>query len=299
MSGEQLEDQAELLDLASDDQFLVNDVSDTTDDLGGTAKRISPPAMAALLDHVTPGAISRDAALEFVSLTSVKLSPGWAMVDGALLEWASDLTWSGTAGTAPLNAAQVVYAYLYDDAGTPALEVSATGPEADSANDAWRKTGDSTRRWVGYFRVLLDGTYKIANWANIVSPDGRCVEVALVNGLGVFPRPVNGGTQTSWTAINCAPYIPDPAVAAMVSVRAVAQSGNDVAVAVDCIDTGQGAVYSPYAVRFRGPATNSAMFPGQQWVPIVEPQTLYYRIANLAGSGGLAYIDIYGARFLR
>ena len=39
--GEQIEEQAELTELAAADQFLVNDVSDTTDDAGGTTKRIS------------------------------------------------------------------------------------------------------------------------------------------------------------------------------------------------------------------------------------------------------------------
>lgn len=248
------------------------------------------------------GYISRSAVLEYVSTTSVRLAAGSAMVNGSLLTWGSPITWSGSAGSAPLDAAQVVYAYLYDSGGgTAALEISTTAPAWDSGNDCWSKTGDTTRRFVGYFRALLDTTYKIANWISVVSADGRTLDVMLLNDLAIAPRPVSGGTASTWTSFSVAEYVPTNALAAAISIKPLAATaGDDVSVGVDAASLGTAiATFSPYCVRFNTYKTNGVLFPGFLWVPLQTSQTLYYRVTNHTGTGGAAYIDVFGARFFR
>lgn len=59
------------------------------------------------------------------------------------------------------------YAYVYDNAGTPALEFSTTAPAAAYKGTARTKTGDTSRRYVGALKSNAAGTPAILNFKRI------------------------------------------------------------------------------------------------------------------------------------
>jgi hypothetical protein len=91
------------------------------------------------------------------SATSISVQPGSAYIPGAgkLITVTSDLTLSSIATTS----GTWYHVYLFDNAGTAAIEVSATAPAAFYASLARTKTGNTTRRWLG--AVYASGTNSI------------------------------------------------------------------------------------------------------------------------------------------
>lgn len=85
------------------------------------------------------------------SATSISVSPGSAALPSpaAALLSTSTLTLSGLT----LSAATWYYLYIYDNAGTPALELVTTAPSAPYTGTARTKTGDIGRRFIGALRT--------------------------------------------------------------------------------------------------------------------------------------------------
>jgi len=141
--------------------------------------------------------------LIYTSATRVQLGPGAAMVEDTLLEWTSNLD-SGTLGQADagLSAVGRWNWYLYDNAGTPALEFSQTVSVEDNTRGYYYKSGDTTRRWVGWHTVYLDTTRKIyANWG--AHCHGNIIRVGMDAELGFGLRIVNDATPLATTLTAC------------------------------------------------------------------------------------------------
>lgn len=87
----------------------------------------------------------------------VQAAPGSAVIDGVLYSWSSALSVTGVNGVSPLVAGNPhVYVYLYYNGSSVALELSATAPTYSAANGYYEKTGDSTRRLIGWTRNILN-----------------------------------------------------------------------------------------------------------------------------------------------
>jgi len=88
------------------------------------------------------------------STTSVKVGPGLLRVGGTLLASNTDTTLA--LGTLANSTQYAIYAY--SNAGVRTLEKSTDVPEWDAALRYWKKTGDASRRRVGWVRSGATGT---------------------------------------------------------------------------------------------------------------------------------------------
>lgn len=85
---------------------------------------------------------------------AVSAGAAWVPSLGRVLNVPSTLT-----GPAMSFAASTwYYVYLYDNAGSPALEISTTAPAAPYKGDARTKTGDTSRRYLGAIKTNAAGT---------------------------------------------------------------------------------------------------------------------------------------------
>lgn len=87
----------------------------------------------------------------WVSGTAISVSPGSAYIEslGIVLQVPNTLSLAGLS----LSANAWFHIYLYSNAGTPALEMSATSPAAPFSSKARSKTGDTSRRYLGSMRT--------------------------------------------------------------------------------------------------------------------------------------------------
>jgi hypothetical protein len=91
--------------------------------------------------------------LEYVSANQVKIKQGAAALPGGTMRRLNaDLT---KTLSSPANSTKY-YLYLYDNSGTTDVEFSTTPPEIYNASAA-RKTGDSSRRFIGYVLTNASG----------------------------------------------------------------------------------------------------------------------------------------------
>lgn len=96
------------------------------------------------------------------SATSISVSPGSAALPSparSLLS-SSTLTLSGLT----LSATTWYYLYLYDNAGTPAIELVTTAPSAPYTGTARTKTGDTSRRFICALRAQAANTLRNFLW---------------------------------------------------------------------------------------------------------------------------------------
>lgn len=98
------------------------------------------------------------------SATSISVSPGSAALPSpaAALLSTSTLTLSGLT----LSATTWYYLYIYDNAGTPALELVTAAPDAPYTGTARTKTGDTTRRFICALRAQAANVIRSFIWAD-------------------------------------------------------------------------------------------------------------------------------------
>lgn len=246
--------------------------------------------------------------LQYVSSTSVSLQPGRAVVAGLLLDWASAITLSLTSGTAPLNAAGLLYLYLYSNAGTPALEASATAPEWNAAQRYYRKTSDSTRRCVGWLFVwqTTSSAYRIAPFNAFWDGHRRArveYEAEYIDASNEFSaakvQVLNSGVATTPTGFTLTP-VPAHAVNWLCQVRLSAGivSANDITGIVSPSNFPSAVANrnaGPYAVRHVASGTSSQSAEPAFIVPVKTSRTAYYSVAMQVGTGGLMNLFAWGA----
>lgn len=94
--------------------------------------------------------------MKYNSAASLTLSEGAAYIPGTstVLELAAPITLSGLT----LTANTWYHLYLYNNAGTPAIELVTTAPDTPYFGKARGKTGDASRRYVGSALSLAANT---------------------------------------------------------------------------------------------------------------------------------------------
>jgi hypothetical protein len=245
--------------------------------------------------------------LEWVSDSSIRLTAGGATINGTWVEWGSNITWSGSSGTAPLNSTSMKNVYLYLDGSTPTLEVSATASVWNATTKEFHKDGDTGRRRIGALKVLQDGsTYKIVEWITSVGNSGRLIDVYYV--MTPFARSdfrvLNGGSSSTWAALDYSSMAPNLSNDVYLAMGIGTASGAHVTTfGLATKDHGTGATIAAqgmFVARawWDAPAGLSTLGGTQQnitWLPAVP---LYYRITQDTGSGA-ANLDCLGWRLFR
>lgn len=236
------------------------------------------------------------AQLVWDSNTGYHANPGSAVVNGTLLVWSANITRSSLS----LSANTLYYVYLYSNSGTPAVEESTTVPVWDSGLNYYKKTGDQTRRCIGYFST--NASSQIRKFLNTVM--GRVSEFILTDGVdaGTSKRVVSGGTVSgSWQSFSLSPFVPAHATHAYLLSKLVSSVVNDDGIiGLSPIDLGSSVGNeAPFQVRGKIVAASQSIFFGTSWLAISSPQTYYYRLQHVVGTGSQANIEVYGARILR
>lgn len=118
--------------------------------------------------------------LEWVSGTSLRVTSGMAYIES--LGYAIDVPAAITKSSLSLTVSTWYHVYLFDNAGTPDIEIVTTAPAAAYSGTARSKAGDSSRRWLGRLRTDSAGS---------IRPFGaRSCQVSLSN-------PAGGGSATA------------------------------------------------------------------------------------------------------
>ncbi|WP_456254564.1 hypothetical protein ACP3PM_17895 [Pseudomonas iridis] len=148
--------------------------------------------------------------LTWVSATSISLGTGAAYSPntGRILQVLTPITISGLS----LAASTWYYVYLYENAGSPAVEVVATVPAAPYNGTARMKTGDSNRRYLGAIKTNASG--QIFQFQH--DSTGFIYWLSATN-TAPF-RVLNGGVQTIPTAFSLSPAVPPVSFTALINV---------------------------------------------------------------------------------
>lgn len=232
------------------------------------------------------------------SVSAYHVEPGIADVNGCLLSWTSNISRTGLTS---LTSDSTYYIYLYDNSGTPAVEESTTVPTWDSVLNYFKKTGDGSRRCIGWL-VIDDSNHDIRKFDSKVR--GRSIEITYTDGKDSTnaKRAVNDGTaSSSWQSFSLAPYVPaNMATHGYLSPKIkYYTASNDTAIGISPVTLPDIATQAPYCVRDTNDTSQATTFFGSQWLPIVESQTSYYRLRHFVGSDSKAVIEIHGARAKR
>jgi hypothetical protein len=94
--------------------------------------------------------------MQWVSGTALTVSSGAAYIEGsaAVLNAPSAIPKTSLS----LTASTWYHVYLYDNAGTPAVELVTTAPAAAYNGTARSKTGDTSRRYLGSVKTDSSGS---------------------------------------------------------------------------------------------------------------------------------------------
>jgi hypothetical protein len=135
------------------------------------------------------------------SSSSITIPSGAAFIQSSnkVLRLTSPITLTGIGGLTP---DVFYYLYLYDNAGTSAIELSAVAPAAPYSGTARSKTGDTSRRFVCALRSGAGGTlycFQISNAGTLLY--GAATSSAPFRRLA-------GGTATAYTVVSLAPVVP-------------------------------------------------------------------------------------------
>ena len=149
------------------------------------------------------------------SSSSITVSAGAAFIQSSnkVLRVLSPITLTGIGG---LTADVFYYLYLYENAGAPAIELSAVVPAAPFSGAARSKTGDSSRRFVCALRSSASGTIYIFQVA-----DGL-IFYSTNTAAAPFRR-LSGGGSNVYASVSLSTVVPPTTQTAM--IRGSAASG--------------------------------------------------------------------------
>jgi len=241
---------------------------------------------------------------------TISVAAGKAVVDGVLLSWSSALTADITSGSDPADAEQLAHIYLYSNAGTPTLELTAnTEPAWDEGSGHWIKTGDASRRWIGAWPIYLDGaTYKFAGARSVWDGARLSIYYEGLNGTtDDWTRSdwwaISGGAATTPTQITL-PFCPITATEGMCNCAISGGSAaTDVTIGVGPESWGMndgggpnGARNSVFTARIGLDSGNlEGAYFGRSWLPITTPQKMYYALV-VTGTSISAFVGLTGWR---
>lgn len=158
------------------------------------------------------------------SSSSITITSGaaWIQSTGKTLKSSTGLAITGISGLTP---DAFHYVYLYDNAGTPAVELSPTAPAAPFFGTARSKAGDTSRRYVCAVRSGAAGTlygFQVTNGLMLYA-----------TGTASAPfRRLSGGGSTSYVSISLSPVVPPTTQTAVIrgsAATGVAAVSNSVA----------------------------------------------------------------------
>lgn len=230
---------------------------------------------AQITDNLLPPGYIDGLKMVWVSGTALTVTSGAAYIPGSskVLRAASDIAKTGLS----LSASSGYYVYFYDNTGTPDIDISTTPPAAPYNGTARTKTGDSSRRLLGYVNTDIGST--IINFLQ-TGPE--------INLRINAPRMLSAGVATSATSVSFAAYVPIMARVAKVRVINTATAG--------IIKT------SASDFSFTPPTGGWASIdPGHDAFinhPCSATQAMTYAYTGTP-VGGAAYIDLYGYVFER
>lgn len=246
-------------------------------------------------DNAQPGQIS-GLVLEWVSSSSIKIKSGAAFIGSAdrVMAVPSDITLSGLTG---LTANTLYHAYVYDNAGTPAAEISTTAPATPFIGTARSKTGDTTRRYLGSVRT--DGAGAIHEF-QFLGGGSQCAHIYRNVDATTSPwRLLNGAAKAttaqslSFASIAPANVTTEVFACATLATGVAGQNGDLI------FGLANNATTRIAAIANNVPTTST--YPNSQfWLPVVPATPLVYWY-NLASSGANVsyYLDVTGYRFER
>ena len=283
--------------------FIINDSGTYNLTLPAGYPAVEPGGNALILSdgvawHVAsktsrePGYLSEKGALPaYVGAAAYNIGAGAAVVNGQLLVWASAISRSGLS----LTANTLYYIYLYNNAGTPAIEESTTVPVWDSALDCWKKTGDGTRRCVGW--ITTNGSAAIRQF--VATLFGRKLQVFYADGNNANRVVFSATTDSSWVSVSLAPLVPVNAYEWFCSSKIDYPAAGDAVFAISPIDLGaSNASEGVFSIRLAMTGAGR-QFTGRQWLPITVSQINYFRMLHLGGSGNLGISEAWGASIVR
>ncbi|MBY7252039.1 hypothetical protein K4X45_23935, partial [Enterobacter roggenkampii] len=208
-----------------------------------------------------------------VSTTTVTVSAGAAVIPstGAPLEVSAPVT----ANIGATTASTWYHVYLYSNNGTPAIEISTTVP-TPYAYPAHTKTGDTSRRYLGSFRVDASNGVRGVN-----TVDGRAF---LQGSWYSVNRVLAGGTATPRTAVDVSSLNPVTALTCLLSANNGATAG------VAAIGSTNEASGDMINIPINGKFTAE--------IPFRSYPNIFYQYLSAVSGGGL-YLDIGGYTYAR
>lgn len=249
---------------------------DNTSDVN---KPVSTAQQAALDALLPPGYID-GLQMRMASSTSLTVTSGVAYIEdaGTVLRSSAPITKTGLSA---LTASAWYHVYLFDNAGTPDIEVVTTAPAAAYNGTARSKTGDASRRYIGSVKTNSSGNV-INFWQS-----GTTVSYVVNIGSGAPPfRILSGGTATSLTTVSASGIIPLTATLVQASFIDTSTSGGFLCVSPGNYTGPAGVVVLNHATKMNSLASTDGS------------QAFVYQYAS-APSGGAAYIDVFGYVFER
>jgi hypothetical protein len=169
----------------------------------------------------------------------------------------------------------VGHAYLYNNAGVPAVEVSTTAPTNYFAA-AYQKTGDASRRYLGSVRT--DGSGNILDFQH--NAGNRIKYRSNVNNRLVL----SAGTATTETNVSCSGLVPVTSRAAIIHAQNVSGNATNM-----WLGAGSGASDDSLTPPTTGLAVVGTLGGAKDWVdavPINASQQFSYAFDVAPTSGG-------------
>ena len=236
---------------------------------------------AQITDNLLPPGYIDGLQMQWVSGTAITVASGSAYIAGSarVLRATADIAKTGLS----LIAATWYHVYLYDNAGTPDVEVVTTAPAAPYNGTARIKTGDASRRYLGSIRTGSDTAIY-----NFVHASGRVLyRENIADGILPF-RVLSNGMSTTDTVISCTDVVPVTSKVATLRLQNTSTVGGFRVKQSD-------GTYSSGP----GPAAQTVS-PGGLGIfdlPLNSSQQLIYFFLAAPSSGG--YIDVCGYSFDR
>lgn len=209
--------------------------------------------------------------LYWLSTTSIRVGPGVAVIpSGGLVSNSANIDKTGLS----LSSSSWYHVYLYDNAGTAAVEVVTTAP-AVFFGTCYQKTGDPSRRYLGSIRT--DGSGNVYRFLHF----GDRMQYQVQVNAAPF-RCLSAGNATSRTNVSLASVVP---VTARIASLRLAETGGQVASVGNPDDSG--------AYIFQIDPSGRA---SPDDFPLDSSQRMTYSVATSAGS---FYVDVLGYTFER
>jgi hypothetical protein len=216
--------------------------------------------------------------LHWVSATAITAKVGAAYIPslGYIYEVGSDIAKTSLS----LSASTWYHVYLYDNSGTPDIEIVTTAPVSYHGS-SYQKTGNNTRRYLG--SVKTDGSGNIYNFNH--STDDNKISYLSQQDASPF-RVLSNGSATTETTVTISTVL--PVTARKIYFHATNTNGTFALTFGNSIDSV--ALPTGYVAAVGAGKDAYIEFPTD-----TTPAISY----AMAGAGGGAYIDVYGYTFER